>query len=108
MFNPPTADHATDDPTILQLCAIASHNGFGGIVVVHGIPLCSRYLGDAIEMTRHAITGRKKDVINRGGHKIFPAKLEAIASVMSAEPIGTAWRPSSGMSVGSAFSIPMR
>jgi acyl-CoA synthetase (AMP-forming)/AMP-acid ligase II len=26
------------------------------------------------------ITGRKKDVINRGGHKIFPAKLEAIAS----------------------------
>lgn len=26
------------------------------------------------------ITGRKKDVINRGGHKIHPAKLEALAS----------------------------
>ena len=26
------------------------------------------------------ITGRKKDVINRGGHKIFPGKIEALAS----------------------------
>jgi|GEM_PF-3047709 len=74
MFNPPTADHETDDPTILQLCAIASHNGFGGIVVVHGIPLCSRYLGDAIEMTRHAITGRKRDA------RMLQQNLEVIAA----------------------------
>lgn len=74
MFNPSTADHETDDPTIQQLCGIASHNGFGGVVVVHGIPLCSLYLGDAIEMTRHAITGRKKDA------RMLQQNLEVIAA----------------------------
>jgi len=74
MFNPPTAEHESDDPTIQKLCAIATQNGFGGIVVVHGIPLCSLYLGDAIEMTRHGTTGRKKDA------KMLQQNLEVIAA----------------------------
>lgn len=43
-------------------------------MVVHGIPLCSLYLGDAIEMTRHAITGRKKDA------RMLQQNLEVIAA----------------------------
>ena len=41
MFNPSTADAQQDDPTISLLCQIAAHNGYGGIVVVNGIPLRS-------------------------------------------------------------------
>ena len=41
MFNPSTADAQQDDPTIRLLCQIAAHNGYGGIVVVNGIPLRS-------------------------------------------------------------------
>jgi hypothetical protein len=41
MFGPSTADDSTDDPTITLVSHIASHNGYGGIVVVNGIPLRS-------------------------------------------------------------------
>lgn len=42
MFNPSTADAQQDDPTISLLCHIAAYNGFGGIVVINGVPLrCS-------------------------------------------------------------------
>lgn len=51
MFNPSTADAEVDDPTISLVCQIASHNGFGGIVVVNGIPLRSSLPGPAIAMT---------------------------------------------------------
>lgn len=50
MFNPSTADHTIDDPTISLLCHIASHNGYGGIVVVNAIPLRSSRPADAIAM----------------------------------------------------------
>lgn len=51
MFNPSDADHEIDDPTITLLCLIASHNGFGGIVVVNGIPLRSSKPAPAVAMT---------------------------------------------------------
>jgi len=41
MFNPSDADAMRDDPTIKLTCQIAAHNGYGGIVVVNGIPLRS-------------------------------------------------------------------
>ncbi|MBS4037335.1 MAG: DUF1643 domain-containing protein [Hydrogenophaga sp.] len=50
MFNPSTADHTVDDPTITLLCQIASYNGYGGIVVVNGIPLRSPKPAEAIDM----------------------------------------------------------
>lgn len=50
MFNPSTATHTVDDPTITLLCQIAAHNGFGGIVVVNGIPLRSSTPAPAVEM----------------------------------------------------------
>jgi hypothetical protein len=52
MFNPSTADGQEDDPTITLLCHIAAHNGYGGIVVVNGIPLRGSTPAEAIEMTR--------------------------------------------------------
>jgi hypothetical protein len=39
MYGPSTADGQVNDPTITLLSHIAAHNGFGGIVVVNGIPL---------------------------------------------------------------------
>ncbi|WP_457102206.1 DUF1643 domain-containing protein, partial [Microbacterium sp. P5_E9] len=39
-----------DDPTVTLLCHIASHNGFGGIVVVNAIPLRSPDPAGAIDM----------------------------------------------------------
>lgn len=50
MFNPSSADHTVDDPTITLLCHIAAHNGYGGIVVVNGIPLRSPKPAEAIDM----------------------------------------------------------
>ncbi len=50
MFNPSTASTYDDDQTIRLLCQIASHNGFGGIVVVNGIPLCDSSPKPALEM----------------------------------------------------------
>lgn len=41
MFNPSWADAGRDDQTVTLLCHIASHNGFGGIVVANGISLIS-------------------------------------------------------------------
>lgn len=41
MFGPSDADHERDDPTVTLVCQIAAHNGYGGIVVVNGIPLRS-------------------------------------------------------------------
>jgi len=41
MFGPSTADDKRDDPTITLVCHVAAHNGYGGIVVVNGIPLRS-------------------------------------------------------------------
>ncbi len=51
MFNPSTADASVDDPTINLVCQIASHNGYGGIVVVNGIPLRSSTPSEAVAMT---------------------------------------------------------
>jgi hypothetical protein len=51
MFNPSDANASIDDPTITLLCHIAAHNGFGGIVVVNGIPLRSSTPAEAIERT---------------------------------------------------------
>lgn len=39
LFNPSTADDQADDPTVQLLCHIAAHNGYGGVVLVNGIPL---------------------------------------------------------------------
>ncbi|MFC7460798.1 DUF1643 domain-containing protein [Hydrogenophaga defluvii] len=50
MFNPSTASHTEDDPTITLLCQLAAHNGFGGIVVVNGIPLRSSTPAPAVDM----------------------------------------------------------
>ncbi|MGJ7611096.1 MULTISPECIES: DUF1643 domain-containing protein [unclassified Variovorax] len=50
MFNPSDADHEIDDPTITLVCQIASHNGFGGVVVVNAIPLRSSKPDDAVYM----------------------------------------------------------
>lgn len=50
MFNRSTADHTVDDPTITLLRQIASHNGYGGIVVVNGIPLRSPTPAEAVDM----------------------------------------------------------
>lgn len=52
MFNPSDADHQVSDPTITLTMQIASHNGFGGIVVVNAIPLRSSKPAAAVEMTR--------------------------------------------------------
>lgn len=50
MFNPSDADDEIDDPTVSLVCHIASHNGFGGVVVVNAIPLRSSYPADAVYM----------------------------------------------------------
>ncbi|SEF28427.1 DUF1643 domain-containing protein [Variovorax sp. NFACC27] len=50
MFNPSDADHEIDDPTITLVCHIASHNGFGGVVVVNMCPLRSSAPGRAFDM----------------------------------------------------------
>lgn len=52
MFNPSHATAEDDDQTITLVCQIAAHNGYGGIVVVNGIPLRSPAPGPAVEMTR--------------------------------------------------------
>lgn len=52
MFNPSTADGDVDDQTITLLCHVAAHNGFGGIVVVNGIPLRSPKPQEAADMVR--------------------------------------------------------
>lgn len=52
MFNPSTADASVDDPTITLLCQVASHNGYGGIVVVNLIPLRSPTPDVAARMTQ--------------------------------------------------------
>lgn len=41
MFNPAKADATVQDATVTLLCHIAAHNGYGGIVVVNGVPLRS-------------------------------------------------------------------
>jgi hypothetical protein len=50
MFNPSDADAMRDDQTITLVCHIAAHNGFGGIVVVNGIPIRSSDPAPAFEM----------------------------------------------------------
>jgi hypothetical protein len=52
MFNGSTADAEDNDPTISLVCQIASHNGYGGIVVVNGIPLRSSKPAPAVAMTK--------------------------------------------------------
>jgi hypothetical protein len=59
MFNPSTANKDRNDPTVELLCHIAAHNGYGGIVVVNGIPLVSSTPAEAADMVntwpeRHA------------------------------------------------------
>ncbi len=86
MFNPSASNHDNDDPTIKQLCAIASHNGYGGIVVVYGIPLRSLYPGDAIELTRHAAAARKKEA------RVLQQNLEVVAAeVRTSQAVLIAW-----------------
>lgn len=50
MLNPSRADHKQDDPTITLLCQIASHNGYGGVLVVNLCPLRSSQPADAFAM----------------------------------------------------------
>jgi len=50
MFNPSDADDEIDDPTVSLVCHIASHNGFGGVVVVNAIPLRGSKPTAAIDM----------------------------------------------------------
>jgi hypothetical protein len=50
MFNPSRADGLDDDPTIRLVCQIASHNGYGGIVVVNAVPLRSSSPESAIRL----------------------------------------------------------
>lgn len=52
MFNPSTADASKNDPTILLLCQIASHNGFGGVIVVNAVPLRDPAPERAVAMAR--------------------------------------------------------
>jgi len=71
MFNPSSADHTVDDPTITLLCHIAAHNGYGGIVVVNGIPLRSSKPAEAVDMvstwdTRQAWDERDALQVNLG------------------------------------------
>lgn len=47
MFNPSTADNIDGDQTVNLLCHIASHNGYGKIVVVNAIPFRSSDAGTA-------------------------------------------------------------
>ncbi len=54
MFNPSTADADVDDQTIQLVSHIASHNGFGGMVVVNLVPIRSPEPADAVEMVRVA------------------------------------------------------
>lgn len=54
MFNPSTADASVNDPTITLLMHIASHNGYGGIVVVNLTPLRSSTPKPAITMLQGA------------------------------------------------------
>ena len=50
MFNPSKANDEIDDNTVSLVCQIAAHNGYGGIVVVNGIPICSSKPAPAYEM----------------------------------------------------------
>jgi hypothetical protein len=52
MFNPSEADHEIDDRTITLLMQLASNNGYGGILVVNGIPLRSSKPAEALAMLR--------------------------------------------------------
>jgi hypothetical protein len=53
LFNPSLANHKEDDPTCTLLCHIASHNSFGGLVIVNNVvPLIATTPAEAIEMTR--------------------------------------------------------
>lgn len=51
MFNPSEANGERDDQTCTLLCHIASHNGFGGLTIVNGIPLIASTPAAAIAMT---------------------------------------------------------
>jgi hypothetical protein len=53
LFNPSDANADIDDPTAVLLSHIAAHNGFGGIVVVNGIPLRGSTPHEAIRLTNH-------------------------------------------------------
>lgn len=61
LFQPNSALHDLEDPTVSQLRSIAAHNGFDSLVMVYGIPLHSLYPGDAIAMARAAASGAKKE-----------------------------------------------
>lgn len=50
MFNPSDADHEVDDMTIRLLMQLASNNGYGGILVVNGIPVRSSKPAEALAM----------------------------------------------------------
>jgi hypothetical protein len=53
MFNPSKANHEVNDPTITILCQIAAANGYGGIVVVNGIPLRTSAPGAAADFANN-------------------------------------------------------
>jgi hypothetical protein len=52
MFNPSLANGEQDDQTITLLCHIASHNDFGGVIVLDAVPLVAPTPAAAIAMTR--------------------------------------------------------
>lgn len=56
MFNPSRADADADDPTMSQISAIASHNGFGALTVVNLCPLRSSTMAPALAMLASTAT----------------------------------------------------
>lgn len=48
-LNPSTANESQDDPTIKRVCAIANHNGYGGVYMMNCFPLVSTNPSTMIE-----------------------------------------------------------
>ncbi len=86
LFQPNRAEYNLHDPAIAHLRSIASHNGFGELVLVHGVPLHSLYPGDAIEMARVAAAGGRRET------RVLQTNLKVIAEeVRGADAVLLGW-----------------
>lgn len=104
MFNPSTADHTVNDPTIKLLMEIASHNGFGGILVSNLCPLRSSTPRPAIDMLKAA----QVDLPNPVGREVLWQNIEYMADhVRAADAVLIAWG-SMGGRAGSWYSCAMQ
>lgn len=98
MFNPSLADASIDDPTISLVCAIASHNGFGGVVVTNGISLRSSAPGPAHELVQRALRGSGPD------HELLQENLAVIVEqAQRAGAVLLAWGALAGKTPASAL-----